>query len=407
MTTQQIPNSLYWLMVLAVITVDAVMFSLAAFIANLRAPKCSWTPVDTDRRLVLGIIITVLGVFAGFHLLPRLVGLAAGPRSDSPAVAIAGAIGAAIGGTVAYPLKWPGWFGFYWVVLAIQHKRQPATPSAKSGVSLGRILSATALGLIVAAWVVLVPLCKTDLQQLSHRQPVHQTTPVALNSTSTTPSPTTQPPITPPATSPPASLHTMQEEKVAVAKGMIAIIKKIRAQHNAASAPYSKEIAAIYSSSSFSSRDEVLRYVAAVKAFDQAEGEYNAALHDLRKQIEGLLNASKLDDAHRKEFLKTFDQNYGPSLEVMDEYQAAEVRWAIDTLQLYDFVYSHFGDIGSTQDQISIADEGIRNQFNSQLSKSRDSFDKMRAADKKIATVHKLSLEEFGLTQADLDKTVP
>jgi hypothetical protein len=414
MTTQQIPDSLYWLIVLSVVTLDVIMFSLATYIASLRAPKCSWTPADTDRKYILGAIITLLGIFLSFHSLPQLTTLTNGLQSKPPAVVILGAVGGAIGGTIVDPRKWAGWFGYYWVVLAIKHKRQPATP----GFNVGRILLATALGLIVAGWVVLVPICKTDLQQISHYQPLHETTPVVLNSTRTTPPLTTASTTVPPDTtlshaSPrptpaaAAPLHTMQEEKIAVAKGMIATIKEIREQHKTASAPYSKEIVSIYSPSSFSSREEVLRFMAAVKAFDEAERQYNQALHELRKQIEDLVNASQLDAAHRKEFLRTFDQNYGPSLAVMDEYQAAEDLWARDTMQLYGVAYSHFGDIRTTQDQISIADEEFRNWFNSQVSKSRNSFDKMRAADKKIATVHKLSLEEFGLTQADLDKAVP
>jgi hypothetical protein len=108
---------------LSVLVVEVVFAALVIFIGHARVESCKWDMPTVQKRLALGITVAALGFILTLMTWPRLLTIVSTNDSNGVAV-ILGTIGAAIGGTLADPRQWAGWFGVYWTTLAIGRKRQ-------------------------------------------------------------------------------------------------------------------------------------------------------------------------------------------------------------------------------------------------------------------------------------------
>ncbi len=104
----------------AAVSVEITIGSIVFFAARARSKVCSWDLKTTQRRLCLGLVVAVLGAVLTILTWPRIFNKV--NESGNGASEIAGAVGGAIGMTIADPRQWAAWLGFYWAVLATMHK---------------------------------------------------------------------------------------------------------------------------------------------------------------------------------------------------------------------------------------------------------------------------------------------
>ena len=195
-----------------------------------------------------------------------------------------------------------------------------------------------------------------------------------------------------------------QIEMANVTRAIFADMKAFTKSHDEQVVALEPDLAQLYTSGSFSSKEAIQRSLKAVDKQLSLDRETSEMLEQMPDSVRAHLDQTKLSDSQKKGFFDSFLAAFKDSefLSARQQALAAESDWADSAHDLYTFSLQHVSQIVVTKDEIGIDSDSIREKFNAKLIRSERLRNDYLAAAKKADDVQAANMKRSGLTQADL-----